>query len=135
LRKIGIVTGAFEVDPTSQELLERASRVADAALVDPLDFRVEGRHLLAEDLVLEEFDALIIRLLNPEGDSDFQYDFLLQLSDAGVYLINTPQALAVAESKFMSSRIMAEAGLPIPETVVSQHVSEICTSARYRATV
>lgn len=125
MHKIGIISGAYDVDQTSQELLERAGEVADAAVVDPLGFRAEEGRLLAEDLVLDEFDALIVRLLNPEGDSEFQYDFLLRLADAGVYMINTPRALAVAESKFMSAHIMAEAGLPVPETIVSQHTAEI----------
>lgn len=122
--KIGIVSGAIDVDPTSQELLERAKDRADAKPIDPADFRVVGECFYARGERVDRYDALIVRLLNPEGDSDFQFDYLDQLSKRGVYVLNSLPSLAVAESKFLSSAVLSRAGFPVPEFAVVQRAED-----------
>lgn len=122
--KIGIVSGAIDVDPTSQELLERAKDRADAKPIDPADFRVVGECFYARGERVDRYDALIVRLLNPEGDSDFQFDYLDQLSKRGVYVLNSPPSLAVAESKFLSSAVLSRAGFRVPEFAVVQRTED-----------
>ncbi len=122
--KLGIVSGAIDVDPTSRELLERAKERADARPIDPADFRVIGDRFYARDERVDQYDALIVRLLNPEGDSDFQFDYLDQLWRRGIYVLNSPPSLSVAESKFLSSAVLARAGFPVPESAVVQRTED-----------
>ncbi|MCL5291387.1 MAG: RimK family alpha-L-glutamate ligase [Actinobacteria bacterium] len=125
MRKIGIISGALGADPTSRELLERASEQGAAAPIDPGHFRVEESRFFAGDEEVGRYDALIVRFLNPVGELDFQFDFLDQLSKRGVCILNSPQSLAIAESKFLTSLTLAEHGLPVPEALVIQRADDI----------
>lgn len=124
-RKVGVVSGAFEADTTSQELLSVARERSDATHVDPVDFNVVDSNLRVGSKSLEEFDALIIRLLSTDGDPSFQYDFLEQLSTRNVLLVNSPRALGIAESKFLSIMVLREYGLSVPPTAVSQSTEDV----------
>ena len=62
--KIGIVTGRFSEDPTSQELLEAANNVGEAQVVDPIQFTVrigDTREISVGKEKLTNFDVLVIR--------------------------------------------------------------------------
>ena len=125
--KIGIVTGQFEVDATSQELFEAAGRVAEAQVVDPIQFSVEfnSRHTIKiGPAEATDFNALIIRGLDFSGETDFQFEVFEQLDRAGIILINSPAALQIAESKFLTSFILQEKGFPVPPSVIVQELDD-----------
>jgi RimK family alpha-L-glutamate ligase len=127
LYKIGIVTAQFEVDPTSHDLFEAAKRVAEAHVVDPIQFSVEfnGRHTIKIGHAgADEFDALIIRGLNFSGETDFQFEVFEQLDREGIAVINSPAALQVAESKFLTSFILQEKGFRVPESLIVQELDD-----------
>lgn len=93
------------------------------SVIDPIDFSAD----LGSDPVnrsringFQSFDALIIRGLNFNGDSDFQFEILEQLSRSGTIIINSPVAIQYAESKFLTSYILKENGFPIPESIIIQ---------------
>lgn len=125
MRKIAVISAAFEIDRTSAQLLARAAEKAEAFALHPSDFRMEEGRLFAGELSLDDLDAAIVRLLDPEGDVDFQFDFIQQLHHLGVRVLNTPRALAIAESKFLTARILTKAGFPMPETIVTQRVEDV----------
>ncbi|MBE0447923.1 MAG: RimK family alpha-L-glutamate ligase [Actinobacteria bacterium] len=125
--KIGIVTGQFGVDVASQELFEAASRVANARVVDPIQFSAElnNRHTIKVGSVeATDFNALIIRGLDFSGETDFQFEVFEQLDRAGIIIINSPAALQIAESKFLTSFILQEKGFTIPPSVIVQELDD-----------
>jgi len=127
LYKIGIVTAQFEADPTSRDLFEAARQVADTQIVDPIQFSIElnGKHVIKIGKVQAgEFDALIIRGLNFSGETDFQFEVFEQLDREGVVVINSPAALKVAESKFLTSFILQEKGFRVPESLIIQQLNK-----------
>lgn len=127
MHKIGIVTGQFDVDITSQELFEAANRVADARVVDPIRFSAElnNRHAIKIGSVeATDFGALIIRGLDFSGETDFQFEVFEQLDRAGVIIINSPAALQIAESKFLTSFILQEKGFTVPPSIIVQELDE-----------
>jgi RimK family alpha-L-glutamate ligase len=76
--------------------------------------------------VLEELDALVVRLV-PPGSLDqivFRIDALHLLADAGLPIVNTPRALERTIDKHWTSRLLLEAGVPTPRTVVAEQASE-----------
>jgi tetrahydromethanopterin:alpha-L-glutamate ligase len=103
------------------------TRVA-VSVVDPIDFSADvgsNNATLLKDNAYQSFDALIIRGLNFNGDSDFQFEILEQLSKSGTVIVNSPTAIQYAESKFLTSYILKENGFPIPESLVIQKPDEV----------
>lgn len=127
LYKIGIVTGQFGVDPTSHDLFDAASKVSEVEIVDPIHFFVEMNKRKAINIGSDnagKFDALVIRGLNFNGETDFQFEVFQQLERMGVLLVNSPSAIQIAESKFLTSFILKEKGFRIPETVIVQAMED-----------
>lgn len=127
LYKIGIVTGQFDIDPSSHELFEAANRVAHAEVVDPIQLSAElteHHSIKIGSSEAVEFDALVIRGLNFGGETDFQFEVFEQLNRAGIVTVNSPAALQVAESKFLTSYILQEKGFPVPPSIVVQELDE-----------
>lgn len=125
--RIGIVTGQFGVDATSQDLFKAAEQVVIANVVDPIQFSVElnSRHAIKiGELSAMEFDALIIRGLNFAGETDFQFEVFEQLDREGMVIVNSPDALQLAESKFLTSFILQEKGFRVPESLIVQELEE-----------
>ncbi len=131
--KIGIVTAQFEVDPTSHDLFEAAQLVANTEVVDPIRFSVElnGKHVIKIGKVQAgEFDALVIRGLNFSGETDFQFEVFEQLDREGVVVINSPAALQIAESKFLTSFILQEKGFRVPQSLIVQEIDQELNDAK-----
>ena len=121
--RIGIVTSTFDTDGTARDLFEAAARVAEAKVVDPLEFSVEldGRRAIKIGaLDGTYFDSLVVRGLDFRGDTDFQFEIFEQLDKAGVIIVNSPAALQIAESKFLTSYILQAHGLPVPTGIIAQ---------------
>jgi RimK family alpha-L-glutamate ligase len=80
----------------------------------------------ARDVALEPLDALLVRLI-PPGSVDqivFRIDCLHLLADRGLPLVNPPRALERTVDKHWTSRLLAEAGVPTPRTVVAEGFDE-----------
>lgn len=123
---IGIVTPDMRSDVMSAELFEAASHRASTYFIDPNDIYAElGKK---EEIKLGRnravsFDALILRHLSENGDIDFQYQLLRQCENDGLLLVNSMKSLEIAESKFLSSMLLSQYGLPVPETLICQNRS------------
>lgn len=121
--RIGIVTSTFETDGTARDLFEAASRLAEAKVVDPIEFSVElngRREIRIGALDGTYFDALLVRGLDFKGDTEFQFEIFELLDKAGVMVVNSPAALQIAESKFLTSYILRTHGLPVPTGIIAQ---------------
>jgi tetrahydromethanopterin:alpha-L-glutamate ligase len=78
----------------------------------------------AGEILLSDLDALIIRDVGAgafEGVS-FRFDILRELEAKGVQVINSPEAIQNAANKYHASYLLANAGLPVPETIAVQSV-------------
>ncbi len=125
--KIGIVTGQFDKDPTSHDLFDAASHTAKVEVVDPIQFSAElnSMHEIKIGPVdAREFDALVIRGLNFNGETDFQFEVFEQLDRMGILLVNSPAAIQVAESKFLTSFILQEKGFRVPDSLIVQKIED-----------
>ncbi len=81
-----------------------------------------SRSIRALDVHLESLDALLVRFI-PPGSLDqivFRVDALHAVHDAGLPLVNPPRAIERTVDKFWTSRLLREAGVPTPGTVVAE---------------
>ena len=102
-------------EPASEGTAPRASHGGD----DP-------QPTLNQAMRLEEFDAIVVRLV-PPGSLDqivFRIDALHLLADRGVVVVNHPRALERTIDKHWTTRLLDDAGLPTPRTVVTEKAEE-----------
>lgn len=69
-----------------------------------------------------DFECVVVRVM-PAGSLQqiiFRMDLLGQLAAAGTLVVNPPRTIETAVDKFLSLSMLQNAGLPIPETRVSQ---------------
>ncbi len=125
--KIGILTNNIKKDTHSAELFERASQRAKSYILRPQDLELEinsGVPVIKVGQVnAYDLDAIIVRHLDQLTDADFQFDILSQLQQAGVLVINSYQSLQIAESKALSSYLLAAYGFPVVDSMVTQDVN------------
>ena len=73
---------------------------------------------------LQKFDRLMVRTM-PGGSLQqiiFRMDLLNRLEAVGMQVVNAPRAMEISVDKYLSLAILAEAGITVPRTVVSQSV-------------
>lgn len=70
---------------------------------------------------LTTLDAIVVRDLGPatKNDVSFRFDILCQLEELGVPVINSPDSIAKAANKYVSSYIFRKNGITTPGTVVT----------------
>ncbi len=75
---------------------------------------------------LTALDAVIVRDLGPatHNDVSFRFDILCQLKELGVAVINSPESIARAANKYVSSFLFRKNGIPTPKTVVTNNFDE-----------
>ena len=81
---------------------------------------------------LERLDALLVRLI-PPGSLDqivFRIDALHLLADRGVLLMNSPRCLERSIDKHWTSRLLHEAGVPTPRTLVAERAADALPAFR-----
>lgn len=78
--------------------------------------------LLGTDQDLSACDAVIVRTMPPGSLEQvvFRMDALVRLQTAGTIVLNPPKAVECAVDKYLTTSRLAEAGLPVPETVVCE---------------
>jgi len=70
---------------------------------------------------LTSLDAIVVRDLGPatKNDVSFRFDILCQLEELGIALINSPDSIAKAANKYVSSYIFRKNNITTPRTVVT----------------
>ena len=75
---------------------------------------------------LHALDALLVRVI-PPGSLDqivFRVDALHLLADGGLPVVNPPRCLERTIDKHWTTRLLAEAGVPTPRTVVAENLGD-----------
>jgi ribosomal protein S6--L-glutamate ligase len=82
--------------------------------------------VLARGADLSAFDAVLVRTMPPGSLEQvvFRMDALGRLAAAGTTVINPPRAIECAVDKYLTTARLAEAGLPVPKTIVCQTVEQ-----------
>ena len=70
---------------------------------------------------LTSLDAIVVRDLGPatKNDVSFRFDILCQLEELGIAVINSPESIAKAANKYVSSYIFRKNDITTPRTVVT----------------
>jgi tetrahydromethanopterin:alpha-L-glutamate ligase len=70
---------------------------------------------------LTSLDAIVVRDLGPatKNDVSFRFDILCQLEESGFTVINSPDSIAKAANKYVSSYIFQKNGITTPRTIVT----------------
>lgn len=121
--RIGVVTS----DPTgwhSSRLLDAAGEIGRAEALSPLDVSVhvdaQGAEVWFGNEQASRFNALLLRGLDNEGLPDFQLEAYRLMEESVPVTINRVGPVLTALDKCRSSFMLHKAGLPTPDTVVTQ---------------
>jgi RimK family alpha-L-glutamate ligase len=127
--RIGIITNlekSFEV----QELVNSLQNRQITPLIFSFDQLVanmgfERDTIQLKDInLLDELDVLIVRG-PPMGTLEqitTKLDILYKLEGLGLTIINSPKAIEVAGDKFLSGIRLAEVGVPVPRSIVTENL-------------
>ena len=76
----------------------------------------------AGDVILSDADAVLLRTMRGGTLEQivFRLDVLHRLEAMGVAVLNPPRAIEIAVDKYLSTALLAKAGLPTPPTIVCQ---------------
>lgn len=119
--KFVLIPGSRNYKDATQRFVETAKKYFKVSIAAPFSelktlVEREKRSIIFEDRDLCEFDAVYMRSSSP--DVDYAPIILDILVDAGVYSPIQPDAIPIAKNKFYTLKIMAEAGLPTPRSVL-----------------
>jgi RimK family alpha-L-glutamate ligase len=90
--------------------------------------RIAGKTIVSSNNLdlLSELSALFVRPIG-RGSLDeivFQLDLLHTFSERGIPVVNSPSAIERAVDKYRALELLGSAGVPVPETVVTENVKE-----------
>jgi len=87
---------------------------------------ISSGKIYAGKIDLAGLDAIIVRDLGPatHNDVSFRFDILCQLKELGVAVINSPESIAKAANKYVSSFLFQKNGIPTPKTIVTNNLDE-----------
>ncbi|HLB70082.1 MAG TPA: RimK family alpha-L-glutamate ligase [Candidatus Methanoperedens sp.] len=82
--------------------------------------------IYAGSVDLNALDAVIVRDMGPatNNDASFRFDILCQLRENGALVINSPESIARAANKYVSSYLFQKNGISTPETEVTSDLKE-----------
>jgi RimK family alpha-L-glutamate ligase len=92
----------------------------------------EDPPLRSANVPILDADVVLARII-PGGSLEqiiFRVDALHWIEDRGVLVVNTPRAIERSVDKFYTTALLREAGLPSPETVVCESVSDAMNAVR-----
>lgn len=104
------------------DLVRAARQLGHAAEV--VDFRTVSTGVAAGPGTLAGFDAVLVRTM-PAGSLEqvvFRMDALHTAAAAGARVLNPPRAVEACVDKYLTTARLAAAGLPTPDTHVSQTI-------------
>jgi ribosomal protein S6--L-glutamate ligase len=115
----------------STERLADALRAAGAVaeVVDPrgLTLRLPGDRLYHRGQPLPRFDGVVVKKIGDTAEGWIvpeRINLLRHLEASGVCVLSAPARLALAVDRYAMTVDLAAAGLPVPETVVTEDVHE-----------
>lgn len=115
----------------STERLAAALREAgvEAPVIDlaGVSLRLPGPHLFVAGQPLPPLDGVLVKKLGDPADGwvvQERLQLLRSLEAAGVPVWSAPDRLAVAVNRYRMSAELARAGLPIPETIVTEDAAD-----------
>jgi len=123
----------WHTDELCRALRERAATV-DVRAYETLVARIEPQTSPAtrrRPLDLDT-DAVLARII-PRGSLEqiiFRVDALHWLEESGVRVMNSPRAIERSVDKFYTSALLAQTGLPTPETVVCEQSEDAIAAFR-----
>lgn len=88
--------------------------------------------VLSEQLAINDMDALLVRSL-PGGSLEqviYRMDVLHRLEKYGVRVINRPGTLEKMVDKFYTLALLADAGVPVPPTVVTERFDQAMAAVK-----
>lgn len=87
---------------------------------------ISSGKIYADKVDLTALDAIIVRDLGPasQNGATFRFDILCHLTELGIEVINSPESIAMAANKYVSSYLFQKNGIPTPETVVTNSLNE-----------
>jgi len=87
---------------------------------------ISSGKIYADRVDLTALDAVIVRDLGPatQNDVSFRFDILCHLKELGIGVINSPDSIAKAANKYVSSFLFQKNGIPTPETVITNSLNE-----------
>ncbi len=87
---------------------------------------ISSGKIYSGNIDLTALDAVIVRDLGPatHNDVSFRFDILCQLKELGVAVINSPESIAKAANKYVSSFLFQKNGIPTPRTIVTNNLDE-----------
>jgi len=82
---------------------------------------IASGRLYSGKIDLTALDAIVVRDLGPatKNDVSFRFDILCQLEESGIAVINSPDSIAKAANKYVSSYIFRKNDITTPRTVVT----------------
>ena len=77
--------------------------------------------IYAGKIELTALDAIIVRDMGPaeHNGAALRFDIMCMVKESGVAVINSPEAIAWAANKYVSSCLFYKNGIPTPQTVVT----------------
>ncbi|MDP2766822.1 MAG: RimK family alpha-L-glutamate ligase [Candidatus Methanoperedens sp.] len=94
---------------------------------------ISSAKIYAGSIDLTALDAVIVRDMGPatQDDAAFRFDILCHLKELGIEVINSPDSIARAANKYVSSYLFQRNGIPTPETVVTNSRNEALAALSY----
>ena len=102
------------------DLVRAASGLGHVAV--KIDFRRLAAGVAIGPEALTDVDAVIVRTMPPGSLEQvvFRMDLLQRVEARGVPVLNAPRCLEACVDKYLTTARLAEAGMPVPPTVVCQ---------------
>jgi len=115
----------------STERLTAALRAhgAEAHVVDlaACSLRLPDPRVFHRERALEDFDGAVVKKLGDTADGwavQERVNMLRQLESSGISVLSPPDRLGLAVNRYRMTCELARAGLPVPETTVTEDVDE-----------
>ena len=89
--------------------------------------------LTSRNIPVLEADAVLARII-PNGSLEqviFRVDALHWIAHRGIAVINSPRTIERCVDKFLTTTLLQEAGLPVPDTVVCEHAEDAVDAIRH----
>ena len=88
--------------------------------------------LTSRDVPVLDADAVLARII-PNGSLEqviYRVDALHWLAHRGVTVINSPRTIERCVDKFLTTTLLQDAGVPVPDTVVCEHAADAVDAIR-----
>lgn len=126
--RIGLLTRNRDAWPSTQLRRAIVEHSADAVCFNFADITAklgEGPEIVIQDSIdaIQDLQAVIVRPIG-RGSLDeiiFRLDVLHRLERGGVFVVNPPSSIEKAVDKYRALSLLAEHGVKVPKTVVTEN--------------